>query len=294
MQKRIGVVGVTGFVGGYVAKALQARGYDVVGFSRAGKGTLAGVSEWRKTGEWDLRGLHGIINLAGERIDQRWTEENRRKFHESRVGVSRGIAAALQAMPIDEMPQVWVNASAVGYYGDGGDALLDENSAPGTGYLAQLCVDWEEATAAVAARVVLVRIGMVLGRGGMAWDRLRRVFQWGAGARLGDGTQWMSWIHVEDLAAGIVYSIENETVVGAANGVAPTPERNRDFTQKLASAVHRPALFVAPGFMLRLILGEFGNFLLGGQRLQPKTWLEAGFKFRFDTLESALAELLDR
>lgn len=292
MQKKIGIVGVTGFVGKYLAKALAARGYVVVGFSRAGSGTVVGVTEWRSSGPWNLQGLYGLINLAGERVDQRWTESNRRKFFASRVTLSQELAATIQSMSAETSPSVWINASAVGYYGNRGDEELDETSRAGSGYLAGLCVDWERATAGTQARVVLVRIGMVLGRGGMAWDRLRRVFQFGGGARLGNGQQWMPWIHIDDLVGGMIHSLENEAISGVVNGVSPAPERNISFTKKLAHAVKRPALFVAPGFVLRTIFGEFGDFLLGGQRLQPKVWLESGYRFQHPTLESALSELL--
>ncbi len=297
MKKRIGVIGVTGFVGRYVAAALQARGDEVVGFSRSGGGNVTGVVEWRSSGPWDFTGIDGLINLAGERVDQRWTAENRIKFEQSRVGMTKGIVAAIQEMPIHERPPVWVNASAVGFYGDRQDEVLDETSAPGSGYLAQLCVDWEAATEGVSAlgvRCVMVRIGMVIGRGGMAWDRLRRVFLLGAGARLGSGDQWMPWIHIDDLVAGMLFSLDKQTITGVVNGVAPAPETNRDFTKKLAKALHRPAPWVAPAFVLRTIFGEFGDFLLGGQRVMPRVWQQAGFVFSYPTLEQALEELCQK
>lgn len=294
MAKRIGVIGVTGFVGRYLAAALQARGDEVVGFSRSAAGEVEGVSEWRRSGPWDFCGLDGLINLAGERVDQRWTVKNRQKFHQSRVVLTQQIVETLQSMSFLQRPPVWINASAVGYYGDRQDEIVDEASGPGAGYLAQLCVDWEAATNGVASlgvRCVMVRIGVVLGRGGMAWDRLRRAFLFGAGARLGSGQQWMPWIHIDDLVAGILFSFDNQTIAGPVNGVAPAPETNRAFTKKLATALHRPAPWVAPGFVLRLLLGEFGNVLLGGQRVRPRTWQEAGFTFSYPTLEQAFEEL---
>lgn len=294
MKMRVGVVGVTGFVGRYVATALLKLGHEVVGFSRSGAGDVLGASEWRKSGDWDFSGLDGIINLAGERVDQRWTAANRAKFEQSRIGVTRSMVEALEKMPVSARPSVWINASAVGFYGDRGDEIVDESSAPGSGYLARLCIDWERATAGaekLGVRCVMVRIGMVLGRGGMAWDRLRRVFLLGCGARLGDGAQWMPWIHIDDLVAGILFSLNHPELRGPVNGVAPTPERNRDFTQKLGKALRRPAPWVAPGFLLRMIFGEFGDFLLGGQRVNPRSWAEAGFEFRYPTIESAFEEL---
>lgn len=291
----IGVIGVTGFVGRYLARSLAQKGYRVVGFSRAGKGVCEGVAEWRSSQDLDFSGLHGLVNLAGERIDQRWTEANRVKFAESRVCITQQIVKQLSAMEVGQRPKVWINASAVGFYGDRGDELLPESSTAGAGYLADLCVDWEKATAGVdqlGVRCVMVRIGMVLGRGGMAWDRLKRVFSLGGGARLGSGRQWMPWIHVEDLVAGIIFSIETQTLSGSVNGVAPHSERNADFTKKLASALRRPAIFVAPGFVLRLVFGEFGDFLLGGQRCVPHAWIHAGMSFRYPRLEDALTDLV--
>lgn len=295
MKKRIGVIGVTGFVGRYVARALSSHGYDVVGFSRSGAGDVPEVKEWRKSGEWNFATLDGLVNLAGERVDQRWTEKNKRKFEDSRIGVTRQMIASLKMMPENERPKTWINASAVGYYGNRGDEICDESSDSGNGYLAQLCIDWENATSgadALGVRCVMVRIGMVLGRGGMAWDRLRRAFWLGGGAQLGNGQQWMPWIHVEDLAEGIVFSIEKDSMVGVVNGVAPYAVTNRDFTRQLGRAMHRPTPWVAPRCLLRLVFGEFGDFLVSSQRVLPKRWLDAGFAFRYPTLERALEELL--
>ena len=295
MQKSIGIVGVTGFVGGYLARALVERGYRVVGFSRAGGGDVDAVQEWRKSGEWDFSGLYGVVNLAGERIDQRWTEANRKKFADSRIGLTGEIGAAIRAMPEPQRVKVWVNASAVGFYGDGGDAELDENSARGEGYLADLCVGWEQAlrdAGVDGVRTVIVRVGVVLGRGGMAWDRLRLIFSLGLGGRLASGKQWMSWIHIADLVEGMIYCLENERVSGVVNGVSPEPLRNEEFTKQLAAALKRPAIFAVPGWALRLLLGEFGTFLTGGQRVYPRALQSGGYEFRHATLQSALKELL--
>jgi uncharacterized protein (TIGR01777 family) len=295
MQKSIGIVGVTGFVGGYLARALVERGYRVVGFSRAGGGDVDAVQEWRKSGDWDFSGLYGVVNLAGERIDQRWTEANRKKFADSRIGLTGEIGAAIRAMPEPQQVKVWVNASAVGFYGDGGDAELDENSARGEGYLADLCVGWEQALKEAGVngvRTVIVRVGVVLGRGGMAWDRLRLIFSLGLGGRLASGKQWMSWIHIADLVEGMIYCLENERVSGVVNGVSPEPLRNEEFTKQLAAALKRPAIFAVPGWALRLLLGEFGTFLTGGQRVYPRALQSGGYEFRHATLQSALKELL--
>jgi uncharacterized protein (TIGR01777 family) len=198
-------------------------------------------------------------------------------------------------MPEPQQVKVWVNASAVGFYGDGGDAELDENSARGEGYLADLCVGWEQALKEAGAngvRTVIVRVGVVLGRGGMAWDRLRLIFSLGLGGRLASGKQWMSWIHIADLVEGMIYCLENERVSGVVNGVSPEPLRNEEFTKQLAAALKRPAIFAVPGWALRLLLGEFGTFLTGGQRVYPRALQSGGYEFRHATLQSALKELL--
>jgi uncharacterized protein (TIGR01777 family) len=252
------------------------------------------VDRWQTPSTLDLAGHEAVINLAGEPIDQRWNDANRRRFHESRVGLTRHLVAAISNLPPADRPQVLINASAVGIYGDGGDTLLTEASPPGSGYLADLCAEWEDAAIeaeALGVRVVRVRTGIVLGRDGAAFKKLLRVFKAGIGGRLGSGRQWMPWIHLHDLQAAIVHAVLSESLAGPINGSAPAPERNMDFTRKLAAALHRPAVFPVPGFALKLVLGGFGGALLEGQRALPAALEADGFTFRFPTLESALADL---
>lgn len=295
MNRRIGIIGVTGFIGRSLAKALQSRGDQVVGFSRLGAGQVPEVQEWRCSGDWDFSSLDAIVNLAGERVDQRWTQKNQQKFFQSRVGVTEQIVASLAQMPQQQRPTAWINASAVGFYGNRGDEICDETALSGEGYLAQLCIDWEAATKGseeLGVRCVMVRIGMVLGRGGMAWDRLRLTFSLGLGARLGSGQQWMPWIHLDDLVSGILLSLDDRSMHGVVNGVAPRPIRNRDFTQMLARALKRPAPWVAPAWFLRTVLGEFGDFILSSQRVAPQAWSDAGLVFQYPTIDLAFGELL--
>jgi len=190
---------------------------------------------------------------------------------------------------------VLVNASAVGIYGDRGDELITESSPPGSGYLADLCNAWENAALeaeTLGDRVVRVRIGIVLGRDGGAFKKLRPLFKAGIGGRLGSGRQWMPWIHLTDLRAALVHAVLSDSMAGPVNGTAPTPERNADFTRELASAVHRPAIFPVPGFALKLVLGGFGGALLAGQRAVPAALEDDDFSFKFPTLEAALADLV--
>jgi uncharacterized protein len=294
-KPRVAIIGVTGFIGRGLPALLAAGGYASTGLSRSGGGAVAGVDEWQTTDEPDFTGCHAVINLAGEPIDRRWTRENRRRFHESRVGVTRRIVEAIRELPADDRPRVLVNTSAVGIYGDRGDDVLTESAAPGEGYLAGLCHEWEEAAIgaeALGVRVVRPRIGVVLGRGGSAFEKLRLVFKSGLGGRLGSGEQWMPWIHLGDLRAAIVHAVATDSLTVAANFTAPQPERNRDFTRKFARALHRPALLPVPGFALKLALGGFGGALLAGQRALPAALEESGFRFRYPALETALADLL--
>ncbi len=294
-KPRVAILGVTGFIGRGLPALLASQGFACTGISRSGGGSVPGIDCWQAPDRLDLARHHAVINLAGERIDRRWTAENQRRFHESRVGVTRRLVAGIHALPADARPKVLVNTSAVGIYGDRGDEILTENAAPGGGYLAELCREWELAATAAETpglRVVRPRIGVVLGRGGPAFEKLRLVFKSGLAGRLGSGRQWMPWIHLDDLRAALVHAVVSESLTGAANCAAPNPEANRDFTRKFAAAVHRPALLPVPGFALKLALGGFGGALLASQRAVPAVLEADGFRFRFPTLESALADLL--
>lgn len=293
--QRAAIVGVTGFVGSGLPAVLGKMGFACTGISRAGTGSIPGVEQWQTPASLDLSGHHVVINLAGEPIDQRWNPKNRRRFHDSRVGVTAGIVEAIRKLPASVRPRVLINASAVGIYGDRGDEILTDTATLGTGYLAELCRDWEKSAITaeeLGVRVVRIRIGIVFGRDGPAFKKLRFVFKSGIGGKLGNGHQWMPWIHIEDLRAAIVHAVISENLSGPVNATAPTPEKNRDFTQKLASTLHRPAIIPVPGFALKLVLGDFGSALLAGQRALPVALQEDGFRFRFPTLESALADLI--
>lgn len=292
---RAAIVGVTGFVGRGLPALLAEKGLATTGVSRAGNGSVPGIDRWQTPDTLDFSGHHAVINLAGEPIDQRWNDASRRRFHESRVGLTTRVVEAIAKIPDDERPKVLVNASAVGIYGDRGDEILTESARPGRGYLADLCNDWEDAARdaeTLGVRVVRLRIGIVLGPGGSAFEKLRTIFKLGLGGPLGSGKQWMPWIHLADLRAAIVHAVVSETLTGPANGTAPNPERNAALARKLGAALHRPALIGAPGFALKLVLGEFGGALLAGQHALPAALQADGFKFQFPTLEAALADLV--
>ncbi len=296
-DKSIGIIGASGFIGGALAREAAHRGWRVVGFSRRVREPGDGVAEWRESEPApDCRGLAVVVNLAGESVAQRWTESKKRELEESRVGVTRTLVGILQGLGEAERPRVLVNGSAVGYYGDRGDRELDESADAGEGYLAELCQAWEEAAQRAAEevagiRVVRWRTGVVLGPGGEAWQRMRRVFTLGLGGRFGDGSQWMPWIHLDDLVGGMLHAIDHD-LDGPVNGTAPNPVTNREFTRTLAAALGRPAFLHAPGFALKLALGGFGGALLDSQRAVPAKLLLSGYSFRFPTLGKALEDLL--
>ena len=292
---QVAVLGVTGFIGRGLPALLTQAGFAVTGVSRSG-GNLPGVQRWQTPDTLDFAAHHAVINLAGESVARRWTAANRARFHESRVSLTNKVVAAIRALPADSRPSVLINTSAVGIYGDREDEVLTESSTTGHDYLAELCRDWEAAAMAaepLGTRVVRPRIGIVLGRGGEATEKLMRVFKAGIGGRLGSGRQWMPWIHVHDVRAAFVHALLHADLGGAVNCSAPSPERNADFTRKLAAALHRPALLPVPGFALKLAFGGFGSALLSGQNTRPTALLQSGFTFRFPTLESALADLTD-
>ena len=293
--QRTAIIGVTGFVGHGLPTLLAEMGVATTGISRSGKGALPGIDHWQTPDTLDFSGHQAVINLAGEPIDRRWTDTNRRLFRESRVGLTSRVVAAIAKLPADARPKVLINASAVGIYGDRGDEILTDTTRRGTGYLADLCHDWENAAQdaeSLGVRVIRLRTGIVLGKNGAAFEKLLAVFKLGIGGRLGSGKQWMPWIHLADHRAAILHALLSETLAGPLNLTAPHPERNRDFTRKLAAALHRPAILPSPAFALRLMLGEFSSALLASQRALPAALEADGFHFRFPTLEQALADLV--
>ena len=293
---RVAIIGVTGFIGRGLPALFADKGMKVTGISRTGKhAELPGIDQWQSTDDLDFSGHHAVVNLAGEPIDQRWTDTSRRLFRESRVGLTSKVVEAFARLPEHDRPQVLVNGSAVGFYGDRGDEILTEKSTRGDGYLADLCVDWEDAARdaeSLGLRVVLLRTGVVLGKGGSAFEKIRKVFKLGLGGRIGSGRQWMPWVHVADVQAAIVHAVTSENLTGPLNVAAPVAERNADYTRKLAAAMHRPAIFPVPAFALRLVVGDFANALLSGQRPLPAALEADGFRFQFPDLESALRDLI--
>jgi hypothetical protein len=242
-----------------------------------------------------LEGSWAAIHLSGASVAaHRWTAAYKRELTASRVESTRAIAMILAGLR--KPPQTLVVASAVGIYGDRGDAVLDEASAPGVGFLAEVCQKWEEAAnpaADAGIRVVHARFGVVLGRGPGALEKMLPVFRLGLGGRLGSGRQWMSWVSVEDAVAAILFALENESLAGAVNVVSPNPVTNAEFTRALARLLHRPAVLPAPTFALRLALGQMADeALLASARVAPAKLMSAGFEFAHPTVDRALAAAL--
>lgn len=291
----VGVIGASGFIGRNLCDALEDKGHTVIRISRRERTAPGQV--WRVLGKDCLKGLDAIVNLAGDPIDKRWTDANKQKFRASRVGLTKQIRGWIEALPESERPKVWLNASAVGYYGDRGDDILNEHSPAGNDYLSGLCSDWENAAhegRLEGVRVVSSRTGVILGEGGMAWVKMKKIFSAGLGGKLGSGKQWFPWMHIHDLVYGMVHCIEHPEIHGPVNMVAPGVVRNEEFTQKLAQALGKPALIPVPRFGLRIILGEFADALLASQRVFPGKLHESGFNFTHPELEDAISDLVKR
>lgn len=240
-----------------------------------------------------FEGCDAVINLAGESIAGRWTAPKKQLIRDSRVLGTKNLVNALAQL--SSRPKVLISASAIGYYGDRGEETLTEDAAPGSDFLAQVCRDWEnEALKAesLGMRVVRLRIGLVLGRGGGTLQALLPLFRVGLGGPLGSGRQWWSWIHRDDLCRLIVQILANENVSGPINATAPQPVRQKEFAQVLGRVLRRPAFLPTPAFALKIALGEFADGILASQRALPRRAQEMGYRFQFEELEGALREIL--
>jgi uncharacterized protein (TIGR01777 family) len=278
----IGVIGATGYVGKRLSRLAAGAGHGVVPFSRSAR---AGFRRIESSGALDFSGLDGVVNLAGEPILGLWTASKKKKILSSRVETTQKVVGSLHAGV-----GVLINASAIGFYGDTGEREVDELAPVGRGFLAEVCQAWEAAAMpaeALGCRVVRLRIGFVTGPGG-AMGLVRPVFQLGLGGNLGNGRQWMSCIHVDDVAGMILWALENQSVSGEVNAVNPEPVRNAEFTRTLARVVRRPALLPAPSCALKLALGELSHVMLDSARVRPAVAARLGYVFRHPTLEAGL------
>jgi uncharacterized protein (TIGR01777 family) len=292
------VIGASGFIG---QALLQHLDNPVVAGRNLNK--LKSLFPSLEARQWDtfsapnpefFKDIDVVFHLAGESVaGKRWNSEIKKRIYESRVVSTRSLVKAIAALK--EKPSTLVCASAVGYYGDRGREELKESSPAGSGFLADVCLDWEAAAQEAekhGVRVVCVRIPVVLGNGGGALEQMVPLFKMGLGGRLSSGRQFMPWIHLDDLAKTFLFAAEQPDISGPLNAVAPQIIDNNEFTKALASSLKRWAIFPAPGFMLKLILGEFASVLLASQRVIPRVLQRAGFEYGYPNLEEALSDLL--
>jgi hypothetical protein len=278
---RVTVIGASGFVGRRLAAELRARGDEVVTASLRDPDAAARACD----------GAKAVVNLAGEPVAQRWTAAAKARIRTSRVDAPAALIERLGTLA--KPPRVYVSASGIGYYGRSQDETFDEDSPPGRDFLAGVCVEWE-ATAQRAGtfgmRIAIVRTALVLGAGGGALAKLLPIFKLGAGGVVASGRQWYSWVHLDDLVGIYRHALDGASGVLAAS--APNPVRNATFTQALARAVRRPAIFPVPSFALRALFGEGAVVLTEGQRVVPTRTIASGYRFRFETIDAAFGSLL--
>jgi len=286
---KVVVAGGTGFLGSALAASLRLDGHHVLVMTRHPK--THDEVPWTDPCVFD--GADAVVNLAGEPLDAgRWTEARKASILESRIKSTETLVKGMSS--VTRRPAVFLNASAVGVYGTPGPEALTEESPPGSGFLASVCVGWEAAAMAAAwmTRVVLLRTGLPLDKTGGALPKLALPFRLFAGGRVGSGDQYWSWIHLDDWTRLVRWAIDSPEIKGPINLTAPSPVTNREFTAALAHALHRPALAPAPAFALRLLLGEMADaVILSGQRVLPATAMRNGFEFRYPDLQSALRQI---
>ena len=296
-MKKVFIAGGTGFIGSSIIPALLKEGYEVQVLVRNKEKAKKLPSSCKviwgnptKSGEWQkyLEETDIAINLAGQNIFSRWTKTYKKLILESRIKSTENIVSSLKKSAL------LINASAVGYYGDKGDTLVTEDSLPGDDFLAKTCIEWEKRALKAKekdAKVIIARVGVVLGRTGGMLPKILPIFKLGLGGTLGKGNQWFPWIHIKDLVSAILFLIKKEKE-GIYNFVSPNPVTNKEFTKTLGKVLKRPTLLPVPVFMMKLIFGELANIIICSIRAYPKNLLELGFKFKFETIEDALKDLI--
>jgi uncharacterized protein len=305
------IAGGTGFLGRPLAAALARAGHQVTVLSRNPPRGASDIIAWTpdhasRDQAWVQRigRANAVVNLAGTniggsgRLPARWTPQFKASLWTSRLTATNAIVEAIGAAPTEHRPRILVNASAIGYYGNRGDELLNESSRPGTDFFGRLCTDWEDAARAaepLGVRVVRVRTGVVLERHAMAADLLILASRLFVGGPLGSGQQWWSWIHRDDVLGLMMHALLSDSIVGPMNAVAPNPRRMIDFPRVLGRLLHRPSSMPAPAFALRLVFGEMADaLLLASQRVAPLCASSAGYTFHYSSLEDAFEAILHR
>jgi uncharacterized protein (TIGR01777 family) len=298
---KILITGSSGLVGSRLARSLKSKGHDIVRLVRStlkdGEAEVYWNPEQGTLNATELEGFGGVVHLAGESIAEgRWTDEKKRRIRESRI---KGTALLSETLAkLRQKPEVLVSASAVGFYGSRGDETLDEQSASGSDFLAEVCREWELATQPAAqsgVRVVTLRFGVILSDEGGALPKMLFPFRMGVGGKLGGGQQYMSWIALDDAVGAIEHVLSNNTLRGPVNVVAPNSVTNREFTKTLGHVLSRPTIFPVPAFAARLVFGEMADAtLLSSQRVEPARLIESGFVFKYPELEGALKHVLNK
>ena len=298
-KKTILITGAAGFVGTHLAHRLLENGHRVTGVDMAAANPLAGQpaftylsADTTQAGDWQeqVGAADVIINLAGKNIFTLWTGSVKRQIYTSRILTTRRVAEAISRNGGSTL----ISASAMGYYGNGRDAFLDETQPAGGGFLADVCREWEDAAMKAAApgnRVIITRFGVVCHGDGGIIKIMRPIFRAFLGGRLGSGRQWFPWVHLDDLVRVMAFAMTHETLTGPVNVCAPGVVTNREFTRLLARALNRPALLVVPAFVLDHLAGDFGRSMLLSQKAVPAKLLKFGFTFRFPELDGALSDI---
>jgi uncharacterized protein (TIGR01777 family) len=300
---RVLVTGASGLLGSALCDALLARGDEVVGLTRdperaRPKNPTVNWHAWRPTTERPppaaLDGIDGVVNLIGEEINQRLTDEAKVRIRESRILGTRNLLQGIAASPTE--PSVFVGQSAIGYYGDRGDQVVDEEAPPGEGFTSEVPIDWEAAereAEEVFDRVVIFRTGLVLTKDGGLLKQLLLPFRLGVGGPIAGGEQYMSWIHIEDVVGIFLWALDDHRVWGLINATAPNPVTNREFSKALGHALHRPAVMPVPKFAVAALRGgELADAVAGGARVLPRRALDLGYEFRHTDLDEALRAAL--
>ncbi len=297
---RITLTGATGFIGSRLVDRWLKEGHELHALARRPGKLPQPVHFW----EWpdpeqrdpppeSLEGSDAVVGLAGEPVAQRWNEKVKHSIRASRIDLTGHLVKAISQLR--HQPTVLVSGSAVGYYGSRGDEVLTEESAPGHGFLPDVCQEWEQRAqqaASLGLRVVCVRTGIVLARESGALAQMLPPFRFGIGGKLGSGRQWMPWIHIDDIVGLFDFALKTGTVHGPLNACSPNPVTNAEFTRKLGQTLHRPAILPVPEISLKLLFGEMGQVILASDRALPKAALAAGYQFRFPELSAALNQLL--
>jgi uncharacterized protein (TIGR01777 family) len=295
---RIGITGASGMIGQRLSALAMSSGHEIISYSRRSSAQVPLITKSlvsTATNVLPETKLDALVHLAGENLFGLWTTKKRKSIWHSRVDLTKQIVTQLKTWTAENRPRVLLCASGIGFYGSRGDTILEENSSQGSGFLADLCRDWEAAAreaATLGIRIVHLRTGVVLGENGGAFPKMRTAFKLAAGGRFGSGKQWMSWIHEQDQAALMLWALENEAVVGPLNLCSPQPVTNADFTRLLAAHLHRPAFIHVPAFALRLLMpGMADEMLLGSQRAFPRAATDLGYKFAYPNLSDAFVAL---